>query len=79
MWIENLKGNEKELVKEFDDVTYDEEKKEFKKKVQKDTDGKPSGFDTILHKNGIEVTDLKDNDVVTKTAYIPIKMQEESK
>ena len=79
VWIENLKGNEKELVKEFDDVIYDEEKKEFKKKVQKDTDGKPRGFDTILHKNGIEVTDLKDNDVVTKTAYIPIKMQEESK
>ncbi|MBO5624067.1 MAG: hypothetical protein J5959_20845, partial [Butyrivibrio sp.] len=74
VWLENIKGREKELSKEFGEITFDEKKKEFKKKGSKGGNEKPSGVQTLLHKKGIEVSDMKEYDVVSKSAYIPIKM-----
>lgn len=74
VWLENIKGREKELSKEFGEITFDEKKKEFKKKGSKGGIERPSGVQTLLHKKGIEVSDMKEYDVVSKSAYIPIKM-----
>ena len=74
VYLENIKGHEKELTAEFDDLTYDEKTKEFRKNNQDDESRKPSGAETMLHKKGIEANDRKPYDVVNKSVYVPLKM-----
>ena len=76
VWLENIKGKEKELEAEFEDFTYDEKEMTFSKK-DKNADYRPSGTDTILHKNGIESGTKQPNDVVLNYIYLPKQMKNE--
>ena len=73
VWLENIKGKEKELEAEFEDFTYDEKEMKFSKN-DKNADYRPSGVDTLLHKDGIESGTKQPNDVVLQTIYLPKQM-----
>jgi hypothetical protein len=74
VWLENIQGHEKELTGEFNELTYDEKTRQFKKNGQDDESRKASGAQDMLHRNGIEAGNKQLYDVVTKSVYVPINM-----
>ena len=77
VWLENLKGHEQEIAKEYD-LRYDDQNREFSPipgEMEKQVKEQSKNPETILHRNGVEGSAMLEDDVVAKIIYVPKKLK----